>query len=194
MIIGYARVSTFEQTLDMQLDELNGFNCQKIYQEKLSGKDMNRPQLAMMLANLRKGDIVIVWKLDRLGRSISDLISIVDTIKDKGAELSSLHDGITTTSPAGRLTFHIFASLAEFERDIIRERTMAGLAAARARGKVGGRPKGLNKAQEAKARSIKILYDTNKKSMTDIAKEFGLSRSACYRYLKYANDRAVTKT
>ena len=183
MRIGYARVSTAEQNLDMQIDELNGYGCMKIYQEKISGKDMNRSELNLLLNSLRKGDVVVVWKLDRLGRSVKDLIEIVNTIKDKGADFCSLHDGITTTSAIGRFTFNLFASLAEFEREIIRERTLAGLASARERGKIGGRPAGLSKLQQSKAKTVRILYDTNDKSITEIAKELNIGRSTCYRYL-----------
>jgi DNA invertase Pin-like site-specific DNA recombinase len=137
MKIGYARVSTQDQELALQLDALEQAGCEKIYQEKVSGVAKARPQLEALLEHLRKEDVVVVWKLDRLARSLKDLVSLVNQIQEKGASFQSVGDQIDTTSAHGKFTFHIFASLAEFERDIIRERTKAGLAAARARGRVG---------------------------------------------------------
>ena len=135
MKIGYARVSTQDQELALQLDALEQAGCEKIYQEKVSGAAKARPQLEALLEHLRNGDVVVVWKLDRLARSLKDLVSLVNQIQEKGASFQSVNDQIDTTSAHGKFTFHIFASLAEFERDIIRERTKAGLAAARARGR-----------------------------------------------------------
>ena len=139
MNIGYARVSTQDQELSLQLDALNDAGCKKIYQEKITGSTKERPQLIEMIEQLREGDVVVIWKLDRLARSLKDLVSLVNEIQEKGGALHSLNDQIDTTTPHGKFTFHIFAALAEFERDIIRERTKAGLAAARARGQ-NGRP------------------------------------------------------
>ena len=191
MIFGYARVSTQDQLLDLQLDALKKADCEEIFSEKVSGVKTDRPELTKLLSSLRKGDMVIVWKLDRLGRSIQDLINVVTTIKNLGAEFTSIHDGINTTTATGRFTFNIFASLAEFEREIIRERTFAGLAAARIRGKKGGRPSGLTKVQQGKAKSVYIMYISGKKSMTDISKEFNIARSTCYRYIDYIKNSNI---
>jgi DNA invertase Pin-like site-specific DNA recombinase len=136
MKIGYARVSTEDQNLNLQIDALRDTGCADsyIYKEEISGVAKERPELKRLLEQIREGDIVVVWKLDRLGRSLTDLVHLVNEIQNKGAGLLSLHDNIDTTTPQGKLTFHIFAAVAEFEREIIRERTNAGLAAARARG------------------------------------------------------------
>ena len=141
MKIGYARVSTYEQNLDLQIDDLKKNGCEKIYEEKVSGSKADRPILQDMLKNLRNGDILVVWKLDRLGRSLKDLLEIVSGLQNRGVELVSLKESIDTTSSTGKLIFSIFGALAEYEKDIIRERTMAGLNSARARGIVGGRKK-----------------------------------------------------
>lgn len=188
MKIGYARVSTQDQKLELQLDELNRFGCEIIFKEKLSGKNKIRPELSRMIEQLRAGDIVVVWKLDRLGRSLKDLIELVASFREKGVEFVSLKDGIDTGTATGRFTFNIFASLAEFEREIIRERTMAGLQAARARGKNGGRPKGLSKEASAKASAARILYASGEKSVREIAEGLGISRATCYRYIESDTD------
>ena len=184
MIIGYARVSTSDQNLDLQLDELNRFGCEIIYKEKTSGKSKDRPELSKMTAQLRKGDIVTVWKLDRLGRSIKDLIDLVASFKDRGVDFVSIKDGINTGTATGRFTFNIFASLAEFEREMIRERTLAGLSAAKARGRIGGRKKGLSAEAQKKAAAAKILFEKDK-SVQEISKALGISRATCYRYIEY---------
>ena len=132
MNIGYARVNTQDQDLSLQLDALNGAGCNKIYKEKITGSTKERPQLQKMLGQLRKGDVVVIWKLDRLARSLKDLVGLVNEIQEKGGALHSLNDLIDTTTPHGKFTFHIFAALAEFERDIISERTKAHMYAARA--------------------------------------------------------------
>ena len=137
-----------------------------------------------MIDQLRKGDIVIVWKLDRLGRSLRDLVNLVTEIQDKGAGLKSLNDSIDTTTPQGKLTFHLFASLAEFERDIISERTKAGLEAARARGRKGGRPTGLSKEASDKAIIAKSLYEKQEMTVTEICRYLGVARSTFYKYMK----------
>ncbi len=141
--IGYARVSTGEQNLDLQLDALNNAGCSKIFTDELSGAKTDRPGLTEALNYLRAGDTLVVWKLDRLGRSLKDLIEHVEHLKSNGIEFKSLNESIDTASPTGKFTFHLFSALAEFERDLIRERTRAGLAAARARGRIGGRKKAL---------------------------------------------------
>ena len=184
MKIGYARVSTFQQNLDLQLDALKKEGCEKIYTEKASGAKAERPELQDLLDNLRKGDVVVVWKLDRLGRSLKHLVELVEQLTEKGVGLKSLNDPIDTSTSHGKLVFNIFASLAEFERDIIRERTMAGLSAARARGRVGGRPKGLSEEAQKTAMAAEILYKEQELSVADICKKLDISKSTLYRYLK----------
>lgn len=186
MKIGYARVSTQDQKLELQTDALTHHGCGQIYKEKKSGKTRERPELEKMVAQLRPGDTVVVWKLDRLGRSLRDLIDLVAEFKERGVEFVSLQDGINTATPTGRFTFNVFASLAEFEREIIRERTKAGLDSAKARGKKGGRPAGLSRAATEKARSARILFDSGTKTVEEIASILGIGRATCYRYLAQA--------
>lgn len=184
MKIGYARVSTKDQNLSLQKDALQKEGCERFFEEKASGAKSDRPELLRMIDQLRKDDIVIVWKLDRLGRSLRDLVNLVTEIQDKGAGLKSLNDSIDTTTPQGKLTFHLFAALAEFERDIIRERTKAGLEAARARGRKGGRPKGLSKEARDKAIIAKSLYGKQEMSVTQICRYLGVARSTLYKYIR----------
>lgn len=184
MKIGYARVSTHDQSLDLQLDALEKAECQKIYSEKVSGGKSKRPELKAMIDQLRKGDLVVVYKLDRLGRSLRDLVDLVETFQEKGVGFKSIHDNIDTTTPMGKFTFHLFAALAEFERGIISERTKSGLAAARARGRKGGRPKGLSKQAENKARLAESLYKEKELSVIQICKDLGISKATFYRYLR----------
>ncbi|MBD3631295.1 recombinase family protein [Cyclobacterium sp.] len=188
MKIGYARVSTQDQKLELQLDDLKKYGCETIFKEKMSGKNKTRPQLTKMIDQFRKGDVVVVWKLDRLGRSLKDLIELVSSFREKGVEFVSLKDGIDTGTATGRFTFNIFASLVEFEREIIRERTMAGLEAARARGRKGGRPPGLSKEALAKATSAKILFESGERTVKEIADGLGISRATCYRYIEVMNE------
>src|SRR3954452_21807404 len=143
MLIGYARVSTHEQNLDLQEDALNAAGCKKVYTDKTSGTKAERPGLEQALADARPGDSLVVWKLDRLGRSLKHLIETVTDLSHRGVGFRSLQEAIDSTS-GGKLIFHVFGALAEFERDLIRERTLAGLAAARARGRKGGRPRNLD--------------------------------------------------
>jgi DNA invertase Pin-like site-specific DNA recombinase len=185
MKIGYARVSTKEQNLALQLDALKKEGCNKIFEEKRSGAKADRPELRKMIDQLREGDVIVTWKLDRLGRSLRDLINLVNEIDEKGAGLKSLNDAIDTTTPQGKLTFHLFASLAEFERDIIRERTKAGLEAARARGRKGGRPKGLSKEAKDKAIIAETLYKQDEMTITQICRHLDIARSTFYKYLRY---------
>src|SRR3954467_3250206 len=140
MRIGYARVSTLDQNLDLQEDALKAAGCEKIYTDKAGGTRAERPGLERALADLRAGDRLVVWKLDRLGRSLRHLIETVTALRDRGVGFQSVQEAIDTTTSGGKLIFHVFGALAEFERDIIRERTLAGLAAARARGREGGPP------------------------------------------------------
>ena len=185
MKIGYARVSSKEQNLSLQIDALEREGCKRIFQEKIGGAKADRPELQRMIDQLREGDVVITWKLDRLGRSLRDLINLINEIQDRGAELKSLNDSIDTTTPQGKLTFHLFASLAEFERDIIRERTKAGLEAARARGRKGGRPKGLSKEAKDKAIIAETLYRKGEMSIAEICRHLNIARSTFYKYLRY---------
>jgi len=183
--IGYARVSTKDQNLSLQNDALQKEGCELIFEEKASGAKSDRPELRRMIDQLRKGDIVIIWKLDRLGRSLRDLVNLVTEIQDKGAGLKSLNDSIDTTTPQGKLTFHLFAALAEFERDIISERTKAGLESARARGRKGGRPKGLSEQAKNKAIIAETLYREGDFSVKQICQHLDIARSTFYKLLKH---------
>ena len=185
MQFGYARVSTRDQNLDLQLDQLRQAGCEQILQETASGAKADRPVLRGLLEQMRAGDILVIWKLDRLGRSLRDLVELVSTLMDKGVGLKSLQDPIDTTSSQGRLVFNIFASLAEFERDLIIERTHAGLSAARARGRKGGRPKGLSAAAEKKAVAAEALYKEGRLSVNEIAQNLGVSKATLYKYLRH---------
>jgi len=187
MIIGYARVSSKDQNLQLQIDALNEQGCEQIFKEKMTGSIKERPKLIELLYQLRKGDVVVVWKLDRLGRSIKDLISLVNEIQEKGAEIKSIKDNIDTNTASGKLTFHLFAALSEFERDIIRERTFAGLKAARARGKVGGRKKGLSQKAEQTAIIASQLYIEEVLSIREICEQLSISKPTLYRYLRHRN-------
>jgi DNA invertase Pin-like site-specific DNA recombinase len=189
MKIGYARVSTKEQSFDLQLDALRKAGCKKIYQETVSGTKAARLQLDLMLDNLRAGDVLVIWKLDRLGRSLRHLVELVHGLIEKGVGLKSLNDPIDTTTPQGRLGFNLFASLAEFERDLIRERTQAGLSAGRARGRRGGRPRGLPSNAEVTARAAETLYTERKLSVRQIADRLGISKSTLYAYLRHRGVR-----
>jgi DNA invertase Pin-like site-specific DNA recombinase len=184
MKIGYARVSTKEQSLNLQEDALQKEGCTKIYSEQISGAKSERPKLKEMIGQLRKGDVIVVWKLDRLGRSLRDLVNLVAQFQDLDVGFKSLQDNIDTTTPAGKLTFHLFAALAEFERDIISSRTKAGLEAARARGRSGGRPKGLSKKAQDKARLAESLYKEKERSIAEICDHLGISKPTLYRYLR----------
>lgn len=185
MKIGYARISTKEQNFNLQTDALRAAGCEKIYTEAVSGARTERPVLNELVNNIRSGDVLIIWKLDRLGRSLSHLVDLVKGLLDKGVGLQSLHDPIDTTTPQGRLTFNIFASLAEFERDLIRERTQAGLTAARARGRNGGRPKGITPQAEATTMAAETLYREGKLSTRQIADKLHISKSTLYAYLRH---------
>lgn len=187
MKIGYARVSTKEQSLNLQKDALRKVGCEKIFSEHISGAKSDRPQLEEMMKHLRQGDVVVVWKLDRLGRSLRDLVNLVSKFQDAGVEFQSLQDSIDTTTPAGKLSFHLFAALAEFERDIISSRTKAGLEAARARGRKGGRPKGLSKKAQDKARLAESLYREKERSIAEICEHLDISKPTLYRYLRSRN-------
>jgi DNA invertase Pin-like site-specific DNA recombinase len=182
MDIGYARVSTGEQTLDLQRDALGKAGCGKIYQETASGAKADRPVLEQVLGYLRPGDTLVVWRLDRLGRSLKHLIEVVAQLVERGIGFKSLTEQIDTTTPGGKLIFHVFGALAEFERDLIRERTHAGLAAARSRGRLGGRPKKLADAKQLEL--ARTLYAGGQTDITTICRTLGISRATLYRALK----------
>jgi DNA invertase Pin-like site-specific DNA recombinase len=181
MLIGYARVSTHDQTLDLQRDALNKAGCERIFTDTVSGTKEERKGLREALSHLRRGDTLVVWRLDRLGRSLRHLIDTVTELNAKGVGFKSLQENIDTTTSGGKLVFHIFGALAEFEREIIRERTQAGLTSARSRGKVGGRPKALT------PKEIQMLRGMSAdKSLTvaDICKTLGIGRTTFYRYVE----------
>jgi len=188
--LGYARVSTTDQDAQLQHDALTAAGCYRIFTDTASGALQSRPELDKLLDQLRPGDTLVVWRLDRLGRSIRHLIDQLSELEDRGIEFRSLQESIDTTSPGGRLVFHIFASLAEFERDLIRERTNAGLAAARARGRVGGRPPSLTGDKLATA---KKLYDQQDLTVAQIGDILGVSRSTIYRALRRDPDFPSSK-
>jgi DNA invertase Pin-like site-specific DNA recombinase len=186
MQVGYARVSTQDQKPELQLDALAVEGCEKIFEEKASGAKRDRPELIAALDYLREGDTLVVWKLDRLARSLKQLIETVEMLEQRGIGFRSLTESIDTTTSGGRLIFHIFAALAEFERNLIRDRTTAGLEAARARGRVGGRPRALSEADLAAARAL--LADPTITTRL-IAERLGVSLSTLYKHIPAA--RAV---
>src|SRR3989440_2503527 len=183
MLIGYARVSTHEQNLDLQLDALKAAGCQQIFPDKISTLKAERKGLDEALSFLRPGDVLVVWKLDRLGRTLKQLIELVALFNQKGIGFKSLKETIDTTTSTGKLVFHIFAALAEFERDIIHERTRAGLEAARARGRQGGRPKIQTKDPKKIALAKKLYADKNM-PVKEICETLHISKSTLYRYVK----------
>lgn len=184
MKIGYARVSTQDQNFDLQIDALEGVGCEKIFKEKVSGVKAHRPELEKMLSELRENDVVYIYKLDRLGRSMKDLIALVEKFRERNVSLVSITNHLDTTSSQGKLMFNLFATLAEFERDLIRDRTMSGLEAARARGRKGGRPTGLSDQAKSKAIMAAALYK-DEIGVDSIAKQLGISKATLYKYLRH---------
>lgn len=184
MIFGYQRVSTKDQTFDMQTDALKQYGCEKIFSDVASGAKSRRPSLDNLLSQLRSGDVIVVYKLDRLGQSLKHLIELIDSFTKMKVGLVSLNDPVDTTSPQGRLITNIFASIAEFERELIAERTKSGLASARARGRIGGRPEGLSKEAENKAAAAEVLYKDGKLSISEICAQLSIARSTLYKYLR----------
>jgi DNA invertase Pin-like site-specific DNA recombinase len=180
--VGSARVSTFEQILDLQRDALTAAGCNRIFSDTASGGRSDRPGLQQALDYVREGDVLVVWRLDRLGRSLRYLIEIINQLNERGVGFRSLTEQIDTTTSGGKLIFHVFGALAEFERDVIRERTQAGLAAARARGRMGGRPKKLDGV--SKVAMAQALYDDKTHSVADICKTLGISCTTLYRYVQ----------
>ena len=187
MKIGYARVSTKEQSLSMQVDALKKAGCDQIHEEIASGAKTSRPVLEEIMRNLRDGDTLVIWKLDRLGRNLAHLIHLTTKLIEKKVGLISLNDPIDTSTAQGRMVFGIFASLAEFERELIRERTQAGLTSARARGRKGGRPKGMTQAAIEKATIAEALYKNGSIPVKKIAEQLGISKTTLYLYLRYRN-------
>lgn len=185
MLIGYARVSTADQQPRLQLDALTTAGCKKIFSESVSGASRNRPQLSAALDHLREGDVLVVWKLDRLARSLTQLLRTAGDLKGRGVQLRSLTESIDTTTPAGRLFFHVMGALGEFEADCIRERTTAGLVAARKRGRIGGRPRALSPKQMRQA--LAMMKD-RRISFASIAKTLGVGVTTLYRYFPGGRD------
>lgn len=188
MKIGYARVSTADQHLHMQEDALKSDGCEQIFHDIASGAKTERPGLEEALSFLREKDVLVVWKLDRLGRSVQHLIETIKKLNERGIGFKSLQENIDTTTSGGKLIFHIFSALAEFERDLIKERTKAGLKAARARGRLGGRPP-LLKSDEVK--KMLKYYDEQKITVDEICKIFNISRPSFYNYLNKRNGKKV---
>ncbi len=180
MLVGYARVSTQDQKPELQLDALTAAGCEKVFEEKASGAQRDRPQLQAAIDYMRAGDTLVVWKLDRLARSMKQLIETVEGLDARGIGFRSLTEAIDTTTPGGKLVFHIFGALAEFERSIIRERTKAGLASARARGRLGGRPPALSPEDLAAARALLSDPDI---TVDAVAQRLGVAPSTLYRHL-----------
>jgi len=191
MKIGYTRVSTLDQNLDLQTDALEKAGCERILVDKVSGVANRRPSLEKVKDLLRPGDTLVVWRLDRLGRSLRDLIKTVREVEEQGAGFQSLQEAIDTTTPTGKLTFHLFGALAEFERNLIRERTQAGLQAARARGRLGGRRKALNKGQRE---LVVKLYNSREKTVQEIGELMGISRPTVYAYVNAASGHVAPTT
>jgi DNA invertase Pin-like site-specific DNA recombinase len=189
MLIGYARVSTDDQKLDLQHDALRTAGCDKIFDEKVCGNGARLPGRQELIEYARPGDVVVLWKLDRLGRSLRDLIEIVNALKARGVGLRSLHESIDTTTPAGKLTFHVFAALSEFEAEVLRERTRAGLAAARDRETKLGRPRALNPEQVEMART---MMKNPKLSARQVADQLGVHRATLYRNIAAATQSPPT--
>ncbi|MCX7089839.1 MAG: recombinase family protein [Legionellales bacterium] len=181
MLVGYARISTNDQNLRMQEDALKAAGCEELYTDIASGVKAERPGLNNALSYLRKGDTLVVWKLDRLGRSLGNLIQIIKDLSKKEIGFKCLQENIDTTTSGGQLIFHIFGALAQFERELIKERTQAGLKAARVRGRLGGRPALLNKQQVKKLRDH---YEKGDLSINEICKLFNITKPTLYRYLR----------
>ena len=185
MKIGYARVSTRDQNLTSQIDALRHAGCQKIYQDIASGSKAERPGLDDLMKAIRPGDILVICKLDRLGRSLRHLVILVNELIEQHIGLVSLNDPVDTSTPQGRLSFNLFAALAEFEREVIRERTQIGLSSARLRGRRGGRPKGLPEKAKKVACAAETLYREGRLTVDEIASQLGICKSTLYSYLRH---------
>jgi len=187
MLVGYARVSTFDQNLDLQKDALSKAGCEKVFLDQVSGVASERPGMEKAFEYLREGDTLVVWRLDRLGRSLKHLIEMIAHLDERKIGFKSLQESIDTTTSGGKLVFHIFGALAEFERNLISERTTAGLSAARARGRLGGRPRVLD---EQKIKVALKLYEERQHTVQEICKIIGVSKPTFYNYVH----RAPVKT
>ena len=182
MKLGYCRISTHDQNLNLQKDALEKEGCEKIFEDIVSGAKTERLGLNDLLSHIRKGDTLVVWRLDRLGRGLKHLIELINKLEEQGIAFKSITENIDTSTSGGKLIFHIFGSLAEFERNIIRERTRAGLNSARARGRTGGRPK--TATSNEKSKMAKALYNDKSNNVEDICRTLGVSRSSFYRMVK----------
>ena len=181
MRVGYIRTSKKDQNPDLQRRELEDFGCEKIFEEQISSRKADRPELRAALEYCREGDELVVWKLDRFGRSLKELIELVNGVRERGIEFVSLRESLDTTTPGGKLVFHVFGAVAEFERDIIRERTMGGLEAARARGRKGGRRPVMDEKKLALASK---MLKNREIPVGEVCEAVGVSRSTLYRHLK----------
>src|SRR5215210_2037351 len=183
MLIGYARISTQDQTLNLQKDALEKIGCSKIFTDTASGAKAERTGLNEALEYVREGDTLVVWRLDRLGRSLKHLIETITKLNNRKVGFQSITENIDTTTSGGKLVFHIFGALAEFERDIIKDRTKAGLSAARARGRLGGRPKAKTLDTPKKVALAQSLYDNSNNTIDEICRTLNVSRATLYRYI-----------
>lgn len=188
MFVGYARVSTQDQDAELQRRALKAAGCKRIFEEKASGAQRDRPQLMAALDYMREGDTLVVWKLDRLARSLKQLIETVERFEANGTHLRSLTESIDTSTPGGRLVFHIFGALAEFERGLIRERTLAGLAAAKEKGRVGGRPRSVS---DKDLKAARAMLAAGELTVGEIAAQIGVSPSTLYRHLPSARANTI---
>lgn len=186
MKIGYARVSTNDQNLDLQIDALKSAGSERIYSDEISGSTTSRPEFNKMLEALRPGDVLTIWKLDRIGRSLKHLIQIADDLQDKGIHLHIITQGIDTRAPAGKMLYQILGSIAEYEKSLIQERVQAGLKAAKARGRVGGRPSALSHEKQKQAVA---MFHSKAMSAASLAKTFGVSKPTLYKYVNKHNER-----
>lgn len=194
MNIGYARVSNPEQKFDLQIAALKKAGCKTIFKETISGVKKERPELAKAIEKLKVGDCLVVWSLDRLGRSLKELIEIVTQLQMAKIGFISICDNLNSVTAQGGLLFHIFGSLAVFEKELVKERTGLGLSGVRARGRNGGRPAGLTEEFRNKAASIKLVYDSRSKSITEICGIFGVSAATLYKCLRYINAKENQST
>ncbi len=192
MKLGYIRVSRDKQTTALQEDAMRREQCERTFTDKMTGKRFDRPEFLRMLDLARAGDVIVVWRLDRLGRSLKDLIETVQALEQRGIELKSLKENIDTSTPSGKLMFHLMAALAEFERDVIRERTLAGLDAARARGRTGGRRKATETLRPEQLARAKELYVARQNSIAEIMALTGFkSRATFYKYVVNEDEARV---
>ena len=192
MNLGYARVSTKSQSWDLQVDALKKAGCRKVFCEVASGTKTIRPEWDNLMHDVEPGDTIVIWKLDRMGRSLKHLTQVMNELASKGVGVVSLNESIDTNTAQGRLMLNMFASFAEFEKDLIRERTMAGLTAARARGRLGGRPKGISEVAKKIACVAEVLYNQRELTIAEICTQLGIARETLYKYLRYRNVEIIS--